>query len=143
MRQSVERKIASVAAKLEGVTYLYDNWATANVRLDRLEFPAIINLLPVSGQFDISRTQLRDCPECMIAFADKTRFDFDGVENDEVIERCKALAVRFILELNKSGLFEWTSTDIRYSVFYDKLDVNITGIVVELNLKEVKGVPMC
>lgn len=143
MRQSVERKIASVAAKLEGVTYLYDNWATANVRLDRLEFPAIINLLPVSGRFDISRTQLRDCPECMIAFADKTRFDFDGVENDEVIERCKALAVRFIRELNKSGLFEWTSTDIRYSVFYDKLDVNITGIVVELNLKEVKGVPLC
>lgn len=143
MKESVERKIASVAAKLEGVTYLYDNWATANVRLDRLEFPAIINLLPVSGRFDISRTQLRDCPECMIAFADKTRFDFDGVENDEVIERCKALAVRFILELNKSGLFEWTSTDIRYSVFYDKLDVNITGIVVELNLKEVKGVPMC
>lgn len=143
MRQSVERKIASVAAKLEGVTYLYDNWATANVRLDRLEFPAIINLLPVSGRFDISRTQLRDCPECMIAFADKTRFDFDGVENDEVIERCKALAVRFIRELNKSGLFEWTSTDIRYSVFYDKLDVNVTGIVVELNLKEVKGVPMC
>ena len=143
MKESVERKIASVAAKLEGVTYLYDNWATANVRLDRLEFPAIINLLPVSGRFDISRTQLRDCPECMIAFADKTRFDFDGVETDEVIERCKALAVRFILELNKSGLFEWTSTDIRYSVFYDKLDVNITGIVVELNLKEVKGVPMC
>lgn len=143
MKESVERKIASVAAKLEGVTYLYDNWATANVRLDRLEFPAIINLLPVSGRFDISRTQLRDCPECMIAFADKTRFDFDGVENDEVIERCKALAVRFIRELNKSGLFEWTSTDIRYSVFYDKLDVNITGIVLELNLKEVKGVPMC
>lgn len=143
MKESVERKIASVAAKLEGVTYLYDNWATANVRLDRLEFPAIINLLPVSGRFDISRTQLRDCPECMIAFADKTRFDFDGVENDEVIERCKALAVRFIRELNKSGLFEWTSTDIRYSVFYDKLDVNITGIVVELNLKEVKGVPLC
>lgn len=143
MRQSVERKIASVASKLEGVTYLYDNWATANVRLDRLEFPAIINLLPVSGQFDISRTTLRDCPDCMIAFADKTRFDFDGVENDEVIERCKALAVRFIRELNRSGLFEWTSTDIPYSVFYDKLDVNITGIVVELRLKEVQGVPMC
>lgn len=143
MKESVERKIASVAAKLEDVTYLYDNWATANVRLDRLEFPAIINLLPVSGRFDISRTQLRDCPECMIAFADKTRFDFDGVENDEVIERCKALAVRFIRELNKSGLFEWTSTDIRYSVFYDKLDVNITGIVLELNLKEVVGVSLC
>ena len=29
------------------------------------------------------------------------------------------------------------------SVFYDKLDVNVTGIVIELKLKEVQGVPMC
>ena len=29
------------------------------------------------------------------------------------------------------------------SVFYDKLDVNVTGIVIELKLKEVQGAPMC
>lgn len=60
MNTSVERKIASVAEKLEGVTYLFDNWATANVRLDKMPLPAIINLLPISGKFVISRTQLRD-----------------------------------------------------------------------------------
>ena len=27
--------------------------------------------------------------------------------------------------------------------FYDKLDVNVTGIMIELKLKEVQGVPMC
>ena len=143
MRQSVERKIASIAAKMEGVTYLFDNWATANVRLDKLEFPAIINLLPVSGSFRIGRTQLKDCPDCMIAFADKTEFDFDGVENDGVIERMKALAVKFIRELNKSGLFEFISDEVNYSVFYDKLNVNVTGSVIELRLREVQGVPMC
>lgn len=51
MNTSVERKIASVAEKLEGVTYLFDNWATANVRLDKMPLPAIINLLPISGKF--------------------------------------------------------------------------------------------
>ena len=130
MNTSVERKIASVAEKLEGVTYLFDNWATANVRLDKMPLPAIINLLPISGKFVISRTQLRDSPNCMIAFADKTKFDFDGVENEEVIERCKGYAVQFIRE-------------VPYSVFYDKLDVNVTGIVIELKLKEVQGAPMC
>ena len=132
MNISVERKIASIAEKLEGVTYLFDNWVTANVRLDKMPLPAIINLLPASGKFVISRTQLRDCPNCMIAFVDKTAFDFDGVENDEVIR-----------ELNRSGLFEWVSDEVPYSVFYDKLDVNVTGIVIELKLKEVQGVPMC
>ena len=143
MNTSVERKIASVAEKLEGVTYLFDNWATANVRLDKMPLPAIINLLPISGKFVISRTQLRDSPNCMIAFADKTKFDFDGVENEEVIERCKGHAVQFIRELNRSELFEWVSDEVPYSVFYDKLDVNVTGIVIELKLKEVQGAPMC
>ena len=76
MNISVERKIASIAEKLEGVTYLFDNWVTANVRLDKMPLPAIINLLPASGKFVISRIQLRDCPNCMIAFVDKTAFDF-------------------------------------------------------------------
>ena len=143
MNTSVERKIASVAEKLEGVTYLFDNWATANVRLDKMPLPAIINLLPVSGKIILSRTQLRDCPNCMIAFADKTWYDFDGVENDEVFERCIGYAVQFIRELNRSELFEWVSDEVPYSVFYDKLDVNVTGIVIELKLKEVQGAPMC
>lgn len=143
MNTSVERKMASVAEKLKGITYLFDNWATANVRLDKMPLPAIINLLPVSGKFIISRTQLRDCPNCMIAFADKTEFDFDGKENDAIIERCKEHAVNFIRELNKSGLFEWVSDEVPYSIFYDKLDVNVTGIVIELKLKEVQGVSMC
>lgn len=56
MNISVERKIASIAEKLEGVTYLFDNWVTANVRLDKMPLPAIINLLPASGKFVISRT---------------------------------------------------------------------------------------
>ena len=65
------------------------------------------------------------------------------MENDEVIERCKGYAVQFIRELNRSGLFEWVSDEVPYSVFYDKLDVNVTGIVIELKLKEVQGAPMC
>lgn len=143
MKTSVERKIASIVERLDGVTYLFDNWATANVRLDKMPLPAVINLLPASGKFVLSRTQIHDAPNCMIAFADKTEFDFDGQENDAIIERCKGYAVQFIRELNKSGLFQWVDDEVPYSVFYDKLDVNVTGIVIELRLEEVEGMPMC
>ena len=123
---TVEQKIKKIVDSMEGVSYLFDNWQTANIRLDKIKLPAVLNLLPVSGTFNLGRQQLRDCPNCMMAFMDKTKFDFDGTENDAVIEGCK----------NKAG-------DIPYSVFYDKLDVNVTGIVIQLKLEEIMGTVIC
>ena len=129
---TVEQKIKKIVDSMEGVSYLFDNWQTANIRLDKIKLPAVLNLLPVSGTFNLGRQQLRDCPNCMMAFMDKTKFDFDGTENDAVIEGCKNKAKEFILLLN-----------IPYSVFYDKLDVNVTGIVIQLKLEEIMGTVIC
>ena len=140
---TVEQKIKKIVDSMEGVSYLFDNWQTANIRLDKIKFPAVLNLLPVSGTFNLGRQQLRDCPNCMMAFMDKTKFDFDGTENDAVIEGCKNKAKEFILLLNRSGMFKEISGDIPYSVFYDKLDVNVTGIVIQLKLEEIMGTVIC
>lgn len=140
---TVEQKIKSVVDKMAGVTYIFDNWQTANIRLDKLSLPAVLNLLPVSGSLSLGMTQLKDYPNCMIAFMDKSDFDFDGTENDSVIERCKNMAKEFVLNLNRSGLFEQVTGDIPYSVFYDKLSVNVTGITISLQLKELSGTVLC
>lgn len=140
---TVEAKIKSIVEEMKGITYIFDNWATANVRLDSSAMPAVLNLLPVSGRFNLGKTQLKDFPNCMIAFIDKSDLDFDGTENDGIIERCKNLAKEFILRLNASGLFEHVDDDIPYSVIYDKLDVNLTGVVIEMQLKEIKGLAIC
>lgn len=140
---TVEAKIKSIVEEMKGVTYIFDNWATANVRLDSSAMPAVLNVLPVSGRFNLGKTQLKDFPNCMLAFLDKSDFDFDGTENDEIIERCKLLAKEFILRLNASEMFEQVEGDIPYSVVYDKLDVNVTGIVIEMQLKESRGLVLC
>lgn len=139
---SVERKINSIVKDM-GITYIFENWTTANKRLDKMPLPAVINVLPVSGQLNVGKTMLKDYPNCMLCFADKADFDFSGVTNDAVIERCKNLAMEFILRANASGLFEQISGNVPYSVFYDKADVNITGITIELQLKETKGLVLC
>ena len=108
---TVEQKIKKIVDSMEGVSYLFDNWQTANIRLDKIKLPAVLNLLPVSGTFNLGRQQLRDCPNCMMAFMDKTKFDFDGTENDAVIEGCKNKAKEFILLLNRSGMFKEISGD--------------------------------
>lgn len=139
---TVEEKIKAVVDKM-GITYLFDNWQVANFKMDSAELPAVINVLPVSGTFNLGRNKLKDFPNCMLAFIDKTDFDFDGKENDVVLERCKNLAKEFILTCNESGLFEPIEGDIKYSILYDKLDVNVTGVVIELQLKEVQGINLC
>ena len=143
MKESVERKVAAIVAQMEGLTYIFDNWATANVRLSDLPMPAMINVLPVSGKFSIGKQQIVDSPNCMFAFADLADMDIDGVENDEVIERCKTRAKEFIKRVNASGEFEYVDGDIFYSVFYDRLDVNVTGITIEVKLREVRGETLC
>ena len=140
---TVESKIKSIVEQMEGVTYIFENWATANVRLDSGVMPAILNVLPVSGHFNLGKMHLKDFPNCMLAFLDKADLDFDGAENDAIIERCKEFAKEFILRLNASGLFEQVEGDIPYSIVYDKLDVNVTGIVIEMQLKEAKGLVLC
>ena len=140
---SVERKIASVVETMGNLTYVFDNWHTANFQLDKESLPAVINVLPVSGVMNVTDRKLRDFPNCMLAFVDKADFDFDGKDNDEILERCKNLAMEFILTANASGLFEPISGDVRYSVLYDKLDVNVTGVVIELQLREKQGITLC
>jgi hypothetical protein len=141
---SVERKINKVIQKMDrGLTYIFDNWATANIRIDKLPLPAVINVLPVSGSFNVTARKMKDYPNCMLAFIDKTDLDFDGEENDVVLERCKNLAMEFILTANESELFDPIEGDVPYSVIYDKMDVNVTGIVIEIQLKEKQGINLC
>lgn len=140
---SVESKIAKVVEVMGNLTYIFDNWHTANFKLDKMKLPAVINVLPVSGVLNVTDRKLRDFPNCMLAFVDKTDFDFDGKENDKILERCKNFAMEFVLTANESGLFEPIVGDVRYSVLYDKFDVNVTGVVIELQLMEKQGINLC
>jgi hypothetical protein len=137
---SVEKKIKSVAESMVGFTYVYEDWTRADLRLDRLPLPAIINLLPVSGAMSLKMDQFKDKPNCMFVFVDKVNKDADGKDNDAVFERMKSAAMVFIARMNDSGLFDPIEGDIPYSVILEKLSPIVTGISISVQVKEVKGV---
>lgn len=137
---TVEQKVKSVAETIEGLTYVFENWTKADIRIERLPLPAMVNLLPVSGSFKLKNNQFKDQPNCMFAFFDKSKRDSNGLEYDTVIDRCKFLAMEFIVRLNNSGLFEPIECEIKYYVSLEKLSSAVSGVTISVQLKEIKGV---
>ena len=141
---TVEGKVRAIVESMgEDVEYQFMNWAQANVRLDKVSRPTIVYVLPPSGNLTFSWKDVKDSPNSQIAFLCHTKFDFDGQENDGIIEAMKRLCIRFVHKLNESGLFEEIDAPILYRVLYDYLDANVTGIVIEPTLKEVEGISLC
>lgn len=141
---TVEAKVRKVAESMgEDVEYLFMNWSQANVAMDAITKPSVVYVLPPSGKLDFSYARVKDYPETQIGFLAPTDFDFDGTENDNIIEQMKRLAIKFIKALNASKCFELIEGNQPYQVVYDFLDQNVTGIVLNLPLEEVDGIIIC
>lgn len=141
---TVEGKVRAIVESMdEDVEYQFMNWAQANVRLDKVSRPTIVYVLPPSGTLTFTWKDVKDSPNSQIAFLCHTKFDFNGQENDGIIEEMKRLCIRFIRKFNESGLFEEFDGPIMYRVLYDYLDANVTGIVIEPTLVEVDGISLC
>lgn len=141
---TVEDKVHSVVDSMgEDVEYIFMNWAQTNVAINKIDKPTIVYVLPPSGSLNFSYARVKDKPESQIAFLSPTDFDFDGHENDNIIERMKRLCILFVEAINSSGLFEQIDGDVHYQVTYDYLDQNVTGVIITLPLVEEDGVIVC
>lgn len=141
---TVEQKVHEVVKRLPyDAEYLFMNWSQANVAISNITKPTIVYVLPPAGKLDFSYARVKDCPETQIGFLSPTEFDFDGHENDNIVEQMKRMAILFVKTLNISEYFELIEGNVSYQVVYDYLDQNVTGIVITLKLKEVEGVNIC
>ena len=141
---TVEKKIHAIVESMgEDVAYFFMNWAQANEAIDNVEKPTVIYVLPPAGDLYVDWARIKDAPDTQIAFVAPTDFDFDGHDNDDIIEQMKRLCVRFIKAFNDSGYFEQIEGKVPYKVLYDFFDQNVTGIVIEPKLKEEEGIIIC
>ena len=137
----VDEKIKKIVESIDGLNYEYNDWTRANVTLDNLPLPVCLYILPVYGSLLNKNGNFRDHPNAMIAFLDKAEFDFDGKDNEPTVEKMKYLAKKFVIAVNDSRMFRPLPENIPYSVVYDQLDVNLTGVVLNITLEEEVG--MC
>ena len=135
----IDQKIKQIVKGIGGLTFEFNDWTRANYTLSQKKLPVCMYILPVSGTFINKNNNLRDRPKALVAFLDLAEFDFDGKTNERTIERMKHYAKRFIVAVNNSGMFKTIPENVHYSVIYDKLDDNLTGVVLDIELEELVG----
>ena len=134
VRQGIKR-----IAECIGVRYLFASMYEANLVIGEGDFPVLIDRVHTSGSVTINQGLFKDAPNCLLFFCDKTNLDYNAEKEQPTIARMKQLAFEFIAEANRSGLFEFVD-NATYEIFYDKMDVTVSGVAVSLTLKDAIGV---
>ena len=153
-KPTVENKVKEIAEAM-GLTYLCESWFRANQAFDRfrrqgdrrevthpdgLTLPACLYVQPVAGFLNFtSQGFVRDAPSCLISFADAMPLDYKGAEAQEIAERLKGLAVRFIVAVNESGFFVPVAGQINYRVAFDKMDANLCIVAMDVQRIELEA----
>ena len=138
---TIEDKVRGIASEqFSEFSYVFEDWYTADKVVEKTALPAIIFILPVSGILQYGQHgRIKDAENCAIAFVDKVDKEADGRDNETVYNAMKTAARAFINALNASGFFNPIEGDVAYNVIYEQLSSIVTGVVLQLQLKELVG----
>lgn len=124
---------------LPSFSMLFGTWDDVDRLLDHASYPAILNILSVSGGASVRNGRVYQRENLLLAFVDKVPRDASGVENINAVERMRQAMIVFVNAVNESGLFV-PITDYNYTTIYEG-GANIhTGVLLELvSLTDSKG----
>jgi hypothetical protein len=140
---TIEDKVREIVGEyFSGFSFVFEDWNTADTKLDKVELPAIIMVLPVSGVLQFGQHgRIKDAENTIVAFVDKVPKEADGRDNEVVYNEMKVAARAFVRRLNESGYFNYIQGDVPYNTIIEQLSSIVTGVALQLQLKELVG--MC
>lgn len=138
---TIEDKVREIVGEyFSGFSFVFEDWNTADTKLDKVELPAIIMVLPVSGVLQFGQHgRIKDAENTIVAFVDKVPKEADGRDNEVVYNEMKVAARAFIRRLNESGYFNYIQGDVPYNTIIEQLSSIVTGVALQLQLKELVG----
>ena len=124
-------------AKSLGMSYKFGTYKEVNHLFDRSDtFPAVAELLPLKGSFELKFESVKDLQEITLLFLDVDGKTVDSVKTGEVVDRMKAKVLDFIKRLNETGEFEGIDeTTLQYYTIVKQFDKCLSGLEITLNLK--------
>lgn len=128
-----------VEEHFNGFSYVFDDWATADAKLDKVSYPAILCVVPVSGMTEVRNGRIYDTENIAIAFLDIAPRDADGEENEAVYTRMKVAGARFIEQLRRTRKFEGLDGKQQYQTIVERLASIVTGVMYTLTLTQTIG----
>ena len=126
-----------------GMPFLYHAAGELNELIARCkELPVAYSFLLDSGTIDDVNGRYHERVTLAVMFCDKTEFDFNALENEEIIDRMKVKAYKWIQSLRMSNALRVVSVNNTQRLYDNTTDV-LTGFAVNITLEDIAGLGEC
>ena len=137
--ETIEALIRQTAAEqFADFSYVFENWEDADAKLEKIQYPAIVCVLPTGGSVSMRTGRVFDTEYIALAFLDLAPMGAEGEDNEVIYTRMKQEGIRFIKALNNSRKIE-PIHDAQYDTICEQLATVVTGVIFQLTIRQSKG----
>ena len=141
---SIVLKIKEKFEQITGIPLIYQSEEMVNFLVGEKPVPVGIWYLLQDGQIvsDSASGTIRERIQARIYVGDLTELDFDAIENEKIIDKCKKILFNFIAQLKSDNDLEVESINLSRR-FYLHTDEILTGYMVDVTISELSGFNKC
>lgn len=141
---SIVLKIKEKFEQITGISLIYQSEEMVNFLVGEKSVPVGIWYLLQDGQIvsDSASGTIRERIQARIYVGDLTELDFDAIENEKIIDKCKKILFNFIAQLKSDNDLEVESINLSRR-FYLHTDEMLTGYMVDVTISELSGFNKC
>ena len=140
---TIIEKIKQSVECATGMPFLYHAAGELNELIARCgELPVAYSFLIDSGTIDDVNGRYHERVTLAVMFCDKTEFDFNALENEQIIDRMKVKAYKWMQSLRMSNVLRVVSVNNTQRLYDNTTDI-LTGFAVNITIEDVAGVGEC
>lgn len=140
---TIIEKIKQSVEGATGVPFLYHAAGELNELIARCEsLPVAYSFLIENGAIDDVNGRYHERVTIAVIFCDKTEFDFNAIENEQIIDRMKVKAFKWLQSLRMNNALRVVSVNNTQRLYDNTTDV-LTGYAVNITIEDVAGVGEC
>lgn len=141
---SIVLKIKEKFEQITGIPLIYQSEEMVNFLVGEKPVPVSIWYLLQDGQIvsDSASGTIRERIQARIYVGNLTELDFDAIENEKIIDKCKKILFNFIAQLKSDNELEVESINLSRR-FYLHTDEILTGYMVDVTISELSGFNKC
>lgn len=140
---TIIEKIKQSVEGATGMPFLYHAAGELNELIARCKsLPVAYSFLIDSGTIDDVNGRYHERVTLAVMFCDKTEFDFNAIENEEIIDRMKVKAYKWLQSLRMSNALRVVSINNTQRLYDNTTDI-LTGFAVNITIDDLAGVGEC
>lgn len=139
---NVIEKIKS-SIETSGLPFFYGSRGDINRVLDRAPLPCSFAYLLETNAATDTNGICRERLTLAVFFVNKTTFEFEAIENEDIIDGCKREALKWYTRMRMSDDFRLISLNNTLRVYDEIADATVTGYALNVTIEEIDGIGAC